>query len=110
MKYWLFLALATVAEVFATSALKASDGFTRLGPTLVVVIGYAIAFYFLSLSLKQIPLGIAYAVWAGLGIVLIAVIGWWLYDQKLDPAAMLGIALILAGVMVINLFSRSSGH
>lgn len=110
MKFWIFLLLATVAEVIATSALKASEGFTRLIPTMIVVIGYAIAFYFLALSLKQIPIGVAYAVWAGLGIVFISVIAWFLYGQKLDTAALIGIGLILSGVLVINLFSKSAGH
>ncbi|MBO1926421.1 EamA family transporter [Thiomicrorhabdus sp. 6S2-11] len=110
MKFWVFLLIATIAEVIATSALKASEGFTRLIPTLIVVTGYAVAFYFLALSLKQIPIGIAYAVWAGLGIVFISVIAWFMYDQKLDWPAVLGIVLILLGVLVINLFSKSAGH
>ncbi|BBP44911.1 multidrug transporter [Thiosulfatimonas sediminis] len=110
MQYWVYLLLATVAEVIATSALKATEDFTKFWPTLIVVIGYVIAFYFLTLSLKQIPIGVAYAVWAGLGIVFISLIGWWLYGQMLDLPAMLGIALILAGVLVINLFSKSAGH
>ena len=101
----LYLALAIVAEVIATSALKASDGLTRLGPSLVVVVGYVLAFYFLALVLRSIPVGVAYAVWAGLGIVLIALVGWLLYDQVPDWPAVLGMALIVAGVLVINLFS-----
>lgn len=110
MSAWLFLLLATVAEVVATSALKATEGFTKLGPSLIVVVGYAVAFYFLSLSLKQIPIGIAYAVWAGLGIVLIALIGWVVYGQKLDLPAVIGMSLILLGVLVINLFSKTTAH
>lgn len=110
MKFWIFLLIATLAEVIATSALKATDGFTKLVPTAIVVIGYAIAFYFLALSLKQIPIGVAYAVWAGLGIVFISVIAWFVYGQKLDLAAIIGIVLILSGVLVINLFSKSAGH
>jgi len=101
----LYLALAIVAEVIATSALKASDGLTRLGPSLVVVVGYVLAFYFLALVLRSIPVGVAYAIWAGLGIVLIALVGWLLYDQVPDWPAVLGMALIVAGVLVINLFS-----
>ena len=110
MKYWLFLSIAIISEVIATSALKSSEGFTRLIPSVLVVGGYLLAFYFLSLTLKVIPIGIAYAIWAGVGIVLIALVGWWLYGQKLDLAAIIGMALILAGVAVINLFSTSGGH
>lgn len=110
MKYWLFLSIAIVSEVVATSALKSSEGFSRLLPSAVVVIGYLLAFYFLSLTLKAIPIGIAYAIWAGVGIVLIALVGWWLYGQKLDLAAIIGMGLILAGVAVINVFSTSGGH
>ena len=107
---WLYLSIAIVAEVIATSALKAADGFTRSGPSLVVVVGYGIAFYFLSLALRGIPVGIAYAVWSGVGIVLISVIGWIAFGQRLDAAAVLGIGLIMAGVIVLNVFSRSSVH
>ena len=107
---YLHLAIAIVAEVIATSALKASDGFTRLGPSLFVVAGYAVAFYFLSLTLRTMPVGIAYAIWCGGGIVLIALIGWLVLGQKLDTPALAGMALIMAGVAVINLFSKSTGH
>ncbi len=107
---YLFLALAIVAEVVATSALKATDGFTRLGPSLVVVAGYGLAFYLLSLVLRSVPIGIAYALWAGLGIVLVAVVGMVVYGQRPDLPAMLGIALIVAGVVVIQLFSRLGAH
>jgi small multidrug resistance pump len=107
---WLFLSIAIVAEVIATSALKAADGFTRLGPSLVVIAGYGIAFYFLSLALRGIPVGVAYAVWSGVGIVLISVIGWLAFGQRLDAAAVLGIGLIMAGVIVLNVFSRTSIH
>ena len=110
MKYWLFLSIAIVSEVVATSALKSSEGFSRLLPSAVVVVGYLLAFYFLSLTLKAIPIGIAYAIWAGVGIVLIALVGWLLYGQKLDLAAIIGMGLILAGVAVINVFSTSGGH
>jgi len=110
MQSWLFLALAIVAEVVATSALKSSEGFTRLAPTAVVVLGYVVAFYFLALAIKVIPVGVAYAVWAGLGIVLISLIGWLVFQQKLDPPAVIGMALILSGVLVINLFSSTSAH
>ena len=107
---WLFLSIAIAAEVIATSALKAADGFTRLGPSLVVIAGYGIAFYFLSLALRGIPVGVAYAVWSGVGIVLISVIGWFAFGQTLDAAAVLGIGLIMAGVIVLNVFSRSTVH
>ncbi|XKH01028.1 QacE family quaternary ammonium compound efflux SMR transporter [Marinobacter nauticus] len=110
MQSWLFLALAIVAEVVATSALKSSEGFTRLAPTALVVVGYVIAFYFLALAIKVIPVGIAYAVWAGLGIVLISLIGWLVFQQKLDAPAVIGMVLILSGVLVINLFSSTSAH
>ena len=107
---WLYLSIAIVAEVIATSALKASDGFSRLGPALVVVVGYGVAFYFLSLALRGIPVGVAYAVWSGVGIVLISVIGWFAFGQALDAAAVVGIGLIMAGVIVLNVFSRSPVH
>lgn len=107
---WLCLAIAIVAEVVATSALKASDGFARFGPSVVVVVGYGIAFYFLSLTLREIPVGIAYAVWSGVGIVLISLIAWLLYGQTLDAAAWIGVGLIVAGVLVLNVFSRSTVH
>lgn len=107
---YLYLTIAIVAEVIATSALKASEGFTNLIPSLIVAVGYGVAFYFLSLVLKTIPVGIAYAIWSGLGIVLISVIGLVLFQQKLDLAAIIGMGLIIAGVLVINLFSSSVSH
>ena len=110
MKSWLCLAVAIFGEVVATSALKSSYGFTKLVPSAVVVTGYAIAFYFLALALKSIPVGIAYAVWAGLGIVLVAVIAWILYGQKLDFWAFVGIGLIVSGVAVLNLLSKAGAY
>jgi len=112
LKYWLFLFAAIVSEVTATSSLKASAGFSKLLPSVVVVVvvGYALSFYFLSLVLKAIPIGIAYAVWAGLGIVLLALVGWIVFGQALDTPAMIGIALILAGVIVMNVFSKTVVH
>jgi small multidrug resistance pump len=107
---YLYLTIAIAAEVIATSALKASQGFTRLGPSLVVAAGYGVAFYFLSLVLKTIPVGVAYAIWSGVGMVLIALIGWVVLKQPLDAAAMLGIALIITGVAVIQLFSKTAAH
>lgn len=110
MKHWTFLGIAIVAEVIATSALKASDGFSKLGPSVLVATGYIAAFYFLSLTLRYIPVGVAYAIWAGLGIVLVAAISWVLYGQKLDMAAITGMALIIAGIVVMNLFSKVNAH
>jgi small multidrug resistance pump len=107
---WLYLAIAIISEVIATSALKASSGFTRLYPSTLVVVGYGLAFYCLSLTLRTIPIGIAYAVWSGIGIVLVSLIGWIVYDQKLDLAALLGIAMIISGVIVLNFFSKSVVH
>lgn len=107
---WLYLAIAIVSEVIATSALKASDGFSRLGPSLLVVAGYAIAFACLSLTLRTIPVGVAYAIWSGVGIALIALIGWLAFGQSLDLAAIVGLALIVAGVVVLNVFSRSAAQ
>lgn len=104
------LIIAIAVEVIATSALKASDGFTRPVPTAITLIGYAIAFYCLSLALRSIPVGIAYAIWSGIGIVAISIIGLLLFGQRLDWPAIAGIALILAGVLVLNLFSSSAGH
>ena len=110
MKNWLFLSVAIISEVIATSALKQSEGFSKLTPSLLVIAGYAVAFYFLSLTLKTMPVGIAYAIWCGAGIVLISLIGWHFYQQHLDLPALIGIGLILAGVLVINLFSGSTAH
>lgn len=107
MKNWLFLLLAILCETLATSALKASEGFTRPIPAAVVALGYGASFYFLSLTLRAIPLGVAYAVWSGVGIVLITLIGWLAYGQRLDAPALAGIALITLGVVVMNLFSKS---
>jgi len=110
MNAWLSLALAILAEVIGTSALKASEGFSRLLPSVVVIGGYGVAFYFLSLTLKQIPVGIAYAVWSGAGTVLITLIGVLVFRQKIDLAGVVGIALIVAGVLVLNLLSSNSAH
>lgn len=107
---WGWLGLAILAEVVATSALKATDGFTRLGPSVVVVIGYGLSFYFLSLVLQVIPIGITYAIWSGLGLALISLIGWVWYGQSLSPLALVGIGLILAGTVVLNLSSGPGSH
>ncbi len=107
---YLYLALAIVAEVTATTFLKQSAGFTRLVPTLVMVTGYAISFFFLSLTLRTMPTGVAYAIWSGFGIVLITAIAWIWHGQKMDGPAIIGIAMIFAGVLVMNLFSKTTGH
>lgn len=110
MHPYVYLTIAILSEVVATSALRASEGFTKLIPSLAVVAGYAIAFLFLSLTLKSVPVGIAYAIWAGAGIVLISVVAYFLYGQSLDWPALVGMGLIVAGVVVINVFSKSSVH
>ena len=107
---YVWLAVAIIAEVIGTSALRASEGFTRLMPALVVVAGYGVAFYCLSMTLKTMPVGIVYAIWSGVGIVLIATIAWLYQGQKLDPPALVGMALIVTGVVVLNRFSRVAGH
>jgi len=107
---YLYLGIAIVAEIVGTSALKASDGFSRLGPGLLTVLGYGVAFYFLSLTLRTIPVGVAYAVWSGLGIVLISLVGWLWFRQALDLPALIGLGLIVAGVIVLNVFSHTPVH
>jgi small multidrug resistance pump len=107
---WFYLLIAISAEVVGTSALKASAGMTKLAPAAVVLLGYGAAFYFLSLTLAYIPVGVAYAIWSGVGIILISLIGWRFFGQTLDMPALLGMGLILFGVAVINLFSHSAAH
>ena len=107
---WVYLLTAIVAEVIATSALKASDGFSKLWPSVITVAGYTVAFYCLSLTLRTIPVGIAYAIWSGLGVVLITIAAWLLFGQKLDLPALIGMGLIVAGVVVMNVFSKAVGH
>lgn len=106
--HWLLLGLAILAEVLATSALKLTEGFTRLGPSLVVIAGYALAFYFLALALRSMSVGVAYAIWAGLGMALIALIGWAVLGERLDGPGMAGIGLIIGGVILLSLVSRSA--
>ncbi|MDB5767471.1 MAG: emrE [Collimonas fungivorans] len=108
--HWVYLLIAIVAEVIATSALKASAEFTRLLPSIVVVVGYLTAFYFLSLTLRTLPVAIVYAMWSGIGIALIALVGWLFLKQSLDAAALIGIGLIVSGVLVLNVFSKSVSH
>ena len=110
MQHWIFLSIAIISEVIATSCLKAAEGFTRFWPSLVVIVGYLLAFYLLSLTLKTIPVGVAYAIWSGVGIVLIALSGWLFLGQSLDMPALIGLSLIVAGVAVINVFSRTVAH
>ncbi|HTJ65431.1 MAG TPA: SMR family transporter [Alphaproteobacteria bacterium] len=107
---YIYLAIAILVEVTGTSALKASEGFTRLWPSLIVVVSYAVSFFFMSLTLKSIPVGISYAIWSGVGIVMITVVAWFLYKQALDVPALIGMGLIVAGVAVINLFSNTAGQ
>jgi small multidrug resistance pump len=110
MHKWLYLSIAILTEVIATSSLKTTDGFKKLWPSLLVVLSYALSFYFLSLTLRYIPVGIVYAIWSGVGVVLVALIGWIAYRQHLDLPAIIGMALIVAGVVVMNLFSKSVPH
>ncbi|MBZ0335286.1 multidrug transporter EmrE [Marinobacter sp. JH2] len=107
---YVYLALAIFAEVAGTAALKSSEGFTNLVPSIIVVLGYGMAFYFLSLVLNEIPVGVAYAIWSGAGVVLISVLGVAMFGQKLDLPAIGGMALIISGIVVMNVFSSSVQH
>ena len=107
---YLILAAAILAETIGTTALQASQQFTRLGPSVVVIVAYAIAFYLLALTLKVMPVGVMYAIWSGSGIVFIALIGWVVFRQTLDAPAILGMTLILAGILIIQLFSKTATH
>ena len=107
---YVYLFAAIVSEVIATSALKAAEGFSRFWPSVIVIVGYGLAFFCLSLTMRTIPIGIAYAIWSGVGIVLIALVGLLFYRQPLDAPALIGMAFILAGVLIINVFSRTAGH
>ncbi|MDE4132192.1 SMR family transporter [Phaeobacter sp. QD34_3] len=108
--HYIYLIVAVAAETIGTTALQASQQFSRLVPSLIVLVAYGFSFYMLGLTLKVMPVGIVYAIWSGLGIVLIAVIGLVVFGQRLDLPAVLGMALILIGIMVIHLYSKSSGH
>ena len=110
MNSYLALGIAIIAEVIATTALKSSDSFTRLVPSVITVIGYGTALYFLTVTMKSIPTGVTYAIWSGLGIVLISITSYFFHQQKIDAMGMLGMALIIAGVVVLNLFSKSGMH
>ncbi|MEM8653844.1 MAG: SMR family transporter [Pseudomonadota bacterium] len=108
--HYIYLIVAVAAETIGTTALQASDQFTRLWPTVIVVLAYGFAFFFLGVALKYIPVGIAYALWSGLGIVLIALIGFAVFGQRLDGPAVLGLAMIIGGIVVIQLFSKTATH
>jgi small multidrug resistance pump len=110
MKNWVILCAGILAEVVATSSLRASNGFTKPWPSFIVIVGYAAAFYCLSLALRSIPVGIAYAIWSGVGVGLVTLFAWIGYGQKLDVPGVLGIALICIGVVVLNLFSKAMAH
>lgn len=105
---FIYLGIAIIAEVIATSALKASQGFNVLLPSSITVLGYAVALYFLSLTLKTIPMGIAYAIWSGAGIILISLVGWFGFKQQLDFPALIGLGLMISGILVIHIFSQST--
>jgi small multidrug resistance pump len=110
MLHYLYLCVAIGAEVIGTSALKASDGFTKPLPSVVTALGYAVAFYCLALTLRAVPIGIAYAIWSGVGIVLVSLVAFFVYGQRLDPAAVLGMAFIIVGVVLMNAFSKAAVH
>lgn len=105
---FLYLIIAIVAEVIATSAMKASDGFSQLSASIITVIGYAVAIYFLSLTMKMIPVGITYALWSGAGIILVSLVGFFYYKQHLDLAAIIGLVFMIIGILIIHLFSKST--
>jgi small multidrug resistance pump len=108
MKTWIYLGIAILSEVIATASLKSTEGFTKIWPSMLVLVGYSAAFYFLSLTLEDIPIGIAYAIWSGVGVVTITIVSVVFMDQKIDIAGVLGIALIVVGVIVLRLYSGSS--
>jgi small multidrug resistance pump len=108
MNTWFYLGIAILSEVMATASLKSTEGFTKIGPSLMVLIGYSAAFYFLSLTLEDIPIGVAYAIWSGVGVATITIVSVVFMDQKIDLAGVLGIGLIVVGVIVLRLFSGSS--
>ena len=108
MNKWILLSFAIISEVIATSSLKSTEGFTKLWPSVIVLVGYSAAFYFLSLTLDTIPIGVAYAVWSGIGVAGIALVSVFFFEQRLDAGAIIGMALIVAGVVVLRLFSDAS--
>ena len=110
MKSWLLLLAAVVSEVIGTSAIKYSEGFTKVIPSIIVFVGFGVAFYLLSITLKVIPVGITYAVWSGLGIVFISVVGHFVFQERLDAPAFIGVSFILTGVIIMQVFSKSVAH
>ena len=108
MNKWIYLTLAIFSEVMATASLKSTEGFTKLWPSVLVLVGYSAAFYFLSLTLDAIPIGVAYAIWSGVGVAAITLVSIFLFDQKIDTAGFIGIGLIVAGVIILRLFSESA--
>jgi small multidrug resistance pump len=110
MNHWLALAIAIVAEVIATSTMKATNEFTRFWPSVVVILGYGTGFYFMTISMRVLPIGIMYALWSGVGILVVSIMGWVIYRQALDIPAIIGMSFIIAGVVVINVYSKSIGH
>ena len=108
MNKWIYLTLAIFSEVMATASLKSTEGFTKLWPSVLVLVGYSAAFYFLSLTLDTIPIGVAYAIWSGVGVAAITLVSIFFFDQKIDTAGFIGIGLIVAGVIVLRLFSESA--
>lgn len=107
---WILLAIAILTEVIATSCLKISDGFSRFWPSLVVVVGYGISFYALALTMRSLPVGVIYAIWSGLGITLVTLVGWFVFKQHLSTNVLIGIGLIIAGVIVMNLSPAAAAH
>ena len=108
MNKWIYLTLAIFSEVMATASLKSTEGFSKFWPSVIVLVGYSAAFYFLSLTLDTIPIGVAYAIWSGVGVAAITLVSIFLFDQKIDTAGFIGIGLIVAGVIVLRLFSESA--
>lgn len=108
--HYIYLIIAVAAETIGTTALQASQQFSRLGPSLIVLVAYGFSFYMMGLTLKFMPVGIVYAIWSGLGILLIAVIAYLVFGQRLDLPAVIGMGLIMTGIVVIHLFSKTSGH
>ena len=108
MNKWIYLTLAIFSEVLATASLKSTEGFTKLWPSVLVLVGYSAAFYFLSMTLDSIPIGVAYAIWSGVGVAAITLVSIFFLDQKIDTAGFIGIGLIVAGVIVLRIFSESA--
>ena len=108
MNKWVYLTLAIFSEVMATASLKSTEGFSKLWPSVIVLVGYSAAFYFLSLTLDTIPIGVAYAIWSGVGVAAITLVSIFVFNQKIDAAGFVGIGLIVAGVIILRLYSESA--